>query len=85
MSGATGRLYLDQLQTLGIEGAGLDRGYPPLPKAEMAILRVVADNLFVTVSALSWATFEAMSGKSDSFKAIRERLLSKSVKLKVED
>ena len=84
MSGATGRLYLDQLQALGVEGSGMDRGYPPLTKVQMEPIRVIADNLFLSVSSLSWATFDAMSGKSDSFKAIRERLISKPVKLKVE-
>ena len=81
VSGDTGRLYLDQLQALGVEGSGTDRGYPPLTKVQMDLIEVIADNLFLFRSTLAWACFDAMTGKSDSFKTIRERLLSPPVKM----
>ena len=81
MSGATGRLYLDQLQALGVEGSGESRGYPPIDRTIAAVLKVVALNLFITESSLQWAFYDAVCGKSDSFRTIRERLLSPPVRM----
>lgn len=77
----TGALYLDQLQSLGIEGAGLDRGYPKIAAADMEVLRVVAENLFLSLASLAWSYHDALHGKSDSFRAIRDRLMSRPVVL----
>jgi hypothetical protein len=79
MSNPTANLYLDEALGLGLnEGS---RGYPPLSKEEMRILTIVAQNLFVSVSSMAWAFYEAQRGKSDSFKAIRDKLLSPPVRI----
>lgn len=80
MSRNTGVISYDDCAAEGFQRVR-DRGYPPISKETAAVLKIVAENLFITETSLQWAWFDASRGKSDSFKAIRDRLMSKPVTL----
>lgn len=80
MSGPTNRLYLDEAQELGFDLVK-DRGYPKLDDAEKAILGNVAQGLCVSFAALAWAYDDAARGDDSGWKRLRERLLSRPVRV----
>jgi len=78
----TQRLFLDEALNLGVAGSA-NESYPPLSVEERRVLKIIAENLFLSQSSLCWAFYEAQHGGSDGFKRIRDKLLSPLVKMVV--
>lgn len=48
--------------------------YPPIPRAVMNVLRVLAKGLFVSRYALSWGYYEGEQGKFDRLNKLARRI-----------
>lgn len=78
-----GRNYLEFLDEKIARGENTwpDASYPPLTAEEKRVLKVVAEGICVSQYAIQWAYYEGLRGDDKGWKRIREKLLSKPVKL----
>lgn len=80
MSTKTGDLYLDERLSddLWIKGRA---AYPDLTFETHGVLVTIAAALCVSQSSLMWAYADGLKGDDSGWKRLRERLLSKPVKM----
>ena len=75
-------LFLDEAVKRGVERE-LPPAYPSLTQAERDVLKVMANALYISESAIQWLYFNAKRGNKDAGRRVLDVLAGRPVKLVV--
>jgi hypothetical protein len=67
-------LFLDEAIKDGVEKESDRPDYPPLSSEERRVLKVIANGLYISESAIQWGYHNAQRGQRDAFRRILEIL-----------